>query len=149
MANYCKTIFGEALLTELLDKYPVSTSLLGSQNSLFCFLWEAQQSSGANHISRKSVRGKILCWAAVLSLHTTLKPIHIICKHAFTYSSQVCAWLYVCGWVCVCSANRGIVTTLNKTSTSVVFRKPAAINQKSNSMLWLAIKNILFTFVMM
>lgn len=24
MANYCKTIFGDALLTEPLDKYPVS-----------------------------------------------------------------------------------------------------------------------------
>lgn len=27
MANYCKTIFGEALLTEALDKYPVSSLL--------------------------------------------------------------------------------------------------------------------------
>lgn len=28
MANYCKTIFGDALLTEPLDKYPVSPLLL-------------------------------------------------------------------------------------------------------------------------
>lgn len=96
MANYCKTIFGEALLTEPLDKYPVSTSLLGWQNSVFCFLCEAQQSSGSNHVSRKSVKGKVLCWAGVLSLHTTLKPIHIICKHVFTYSSQVCVCVFMC-----------------------------------------------------
>lgn len=46
MAAYCKTIFGEALLTEPLDKYPVSTPLLGSQNSFFVLFWffsEAQQ----------------------------------------------------------------------------------------------------------
>lgn len=35
MANYCKTIFGEALLTEPLDKYPVSTPLWpNSQNTV-------------------------------------------------------------------------------------------------------------------
>lgn len=28
MANYCKTIFGDALQTEPLDKYPVSALLL-------------------------------------------------------------------------------------------------------------------------
>lgn len=27
MANYCKTIFGDALLTEPLEKYPVSSPL--------------------------------------------------------------------------------------------------------------------------
>lgn len=35
MANYCKTIFGEALLTEPLDKYPVSTARLAKQLVLF------------------------------------------------------------------------------------------------------------------
>lgn len=34
MANYCKTIFGDALLTEPLDKYPVSTLLQHSSQSL-------------------------------------------------------------------------------------------------------------------
>lgn len=33
MANYCKTIFGDALLTEPLDKYPVSTLLQHSSLS--------------------------------------------------------------------------------------------------------------------
>lgn len=31
MANYCKTIFGDALLTEPLDKYPVSEYTAAAQ----------------------------------------------------------------------------------------------------------------------
>lgn len=67
MANYCKTIFGEALLTEPLDKYPVSASLrCCTKTRCFCFLCEAQQSSGSSHMSRTS--GEVLCWAVILSL---------------------------------------------------------------------------------
>lgn len=71
MANYCKTIFGAALLTEPLDKYPVSASLLGSQSSFFYLFFLSVRFSrilDPDHISRKSVEGKVV----VLCAHTLL-----------------------------------------------------------------------------
>lgn len=40
MANYCKTIFGDALLTEPLEKYPVSnvTMQFAVKNNYIMFL---------------------------------------------------------------------------------------------------------------
>lgn len=41
MANYCRTIFGDALLVDLLDKYPVSSDVeivLWSSDTSYIFL---------------------------------------------------------------------------------------------------------------
>lgn len=112
MANYCKTIFGEALQTEPLDKYPVSTLLQhGSQitfcdkldKGLFCFPVGLSRAMESNCISM-SINGKV----QISSLASFLSLLDMTLKGSCIRSYHQPTSFRLLPDVCVCVVWRGV-----------------------------------------